>query len=304
MSTYLRAVVTTRCPMACAYCHMEGDPAVRGAEGGLPTDTLVALLRAGVQSGVRKLKLLGGEPLLRADLPAVIRAVARPDLDISVITSGTAPVANLRACVEAGLSRANMSIHGWGEAAFARRGGGAATRRRRDETLAVLLAWGRPLKLNYVYGGPGDREDLAGLLEWAAGERVVVGVLDDLGREDLGPAAIVDVLRALRGPEARSRVEPDPHSLPTLRLHWDDGLEVEVKDQHLGEHAPWTACRACPKRARCGEGIDAVRLTHTGMLRPCMDRTDLGVPLLPVLAAGGEPAVVATWRRYVGEVRA
>ena len=114
LPSYLRVVVTARCSLACSYCHMEGDPA-GGEAGGMSTSDLHALLEAACNNGIRKLKFLGGEPLLRRDLPEIIgrlRAL-HPDLDISLITGGAVPLSRLDACLEAGLTRANLSIHGW-----------------------------------------------------------------------------------------------------------------------------------------------------------------------------------------------
>ncbi len=297
---YLRVVVTARCTLACTYCHAEGDLAVDDAAGGLPRAQLVPLLAAGLANGVRKLKFLGGEPLLRKDLPDVIRDLRAlsPDLDISLITAGAVDVARLDACFAAGLSRANLSIHGWSPEAFAERTHRPHAFGLRARVLERLLAEGRFLKLNYVWRGPRDDADLAGLLAWAAGRPVVVGLLDELSL-GLGAAPLRDALARLRGPWADARPEPDPASLPTERLSWDDGLVVEVKDHRLGDIAPWKACAACPKRARCGEGIHAVRLSHTGVLRPCMDRTDLGVDLRAALSTGGAAAASEAWRAYL-----
>jgi molybdenum cofactor biosynthesis enzyme MoaA len=296
--SYLRVVVTARCSLACSYCHQEGDPA-SAVQSGLPTDELAALLATAVGGGVRKLKFLGGEPLLRADLPEQIRRLRAldPSLDISLITAGAVDPQRLRACFEAGLSRANLSIHGWGAAAFAERTGrGERARRLRDACLALLLEQGRFLKLNFVWRGPQDDEDLGALLDHVAGLPVVVGVLDDLGEASLGPAAVREALGRLRGPPAEALPEPDPHSLPTLRLRWSDGLEVEVKDHHLGELAPWKSCLSCPVRAACREGIHALRLTHEGRLRPCMDRPDIGVDLREAWRMGGATLAATSWR--------
>ncbi len=280
---YLRVIVTTACPLACTYCHAEGSRP--DGRGDLPLDELVALLDVAVARGVRKIKLLGGEPLARPDLPELIRRVARPDLDLSMITSGVARPERLDACFDAGLSRANLSIHGWTPAAFAERTPRTGGFQLRARVLDRLLARGRFLKLNYVWRGSRDDDDLAALLEDAAGLPVVVGLLDDLTL-DLGAAPLLDALTRLRGPWEEARPEPDPNSLPTLLLRWSDGLTVEVKDHRLGEVAPWRSCRSCPLRARCGEGVHALRLTHTGMLHPCMDRKDLGVDLGDALRRG------------------
>jgi hypothetical protein len=80
---------------------------------------------------------------------------------------------------------------------------------------------------------------------------------------------------------------------------WADGLRVEVKDRRLGDLAPWAACAACPRRARCREGIFALRLTHDGWLRPCMDRPDLGVPVGAVFETEGEAAAERAWVAFV-----
>ena len=300
--TYLRVIVTTACPMQCAYCHGEGD--LSTARDDLSTDDLTAVLQLAIGRGVRKLKLLGGEPLLRSDLPEVVRRVraSAPDVDLSVITSGAVPAERLDALFAAGLSRCNLSIHGFGAEAFARRSGNPKLRATRDRFLARLLEHGRPVKLNYVYGGREDEADLLALLTWAAGRPVVVNVLDDLNRPELSHRSLIYVLHRLCGAPTTTHEEPDPDSLPTLRLRWANGLEVEVKHQQLGLVAPWRACGACPQRASCREGIHAFRLDHRGELRPCLrpgQTLDLRASLLR-----GAAAADADWDRFEAEVLA
>lgn len=302
--SYLRVVVTTRCTLACSYCHMEGDPAQPGRAGGLATAEWIGLLGAALDSGARKLKFLGGEPLSRRDLPEIIAALRREDplLDLSIITSGVAPRERVADCFAAGLSRANLSVHGFLPAAFQRRGGGERTYALRQETLDLLCRLGRPLKLNYVYSSAEDEEDLVALLRFARGKPLVVNVLDDLSRSELSADALLSVLRRLLGPPSSAQREPDPHSLPTLHLRYGEDLELEIKDQRLGEHAPYGACATCPARPRCREGIFALRLTHTGVLRPCMDRPDLGAALLPALVEGGRTGAADAYRTHVAQL--
>jgi len=302
--TYLRVVATTKCPMSCTYCHMEGDPHRPGTAPALDGDTLEALLRVGVRAGLRKLKFLGGEPLVRADLPDVIREVRRvgPTVDLSVITAGVTLPGMLEAVLAAGLDRVNVSVHGFGLPAFMRRGGKLPMWHRRNEFLRQVLGTGRPLKLNYVLSGEDDVEDLAALLAEATAWPAVVNVLDDLSDPKASPARVVETLVRLRGePDERVTV-PDPDSLPTTHLLWLDGLRVEVKDSHLGAVAPYRACGPCPKRAQCREGIVALRLTHDGRLQPCMDRPDLSLDLVGALRAGGEDAAFESWTHFTENV--
>lgn len=299
---YLRVVLTARCNLSCSFCHMEGDPGVDGIRGGLPPKILVEMLLAAAEAGVGKIKFLGGEPMLRADLPSILRPVRQqfPGLDLSVITAGAIDEARLGACYEAGLSRCNVSIHGWGPEAFSARTRTTNPRLHdlRQRFLEAAVRAGRPLKLNYVYTGPDDEGDLAELLCWAAGKPLVVNVLDDLGQPHLGAASVFEAIVRLRGEPTARVVEPDPFSLPTLHLHFADGLEVEIKDQQLGAQGAYLACASCPKKSSCREGILALRLTHSGVLRPCMDREDLGVPLLPVLEQQGRPGLTGLLRRF------
>lgn len=289
--TYLRVEVTTSCPLRCTFCHAEGNGAAAPARA-LDKGQLVAGVLAAARAGVRKIKFLGGEPLVRVDLPEIVGAVRRavPDADLSMITSGVGPTTRLQALFDAGLDRANLSIHGHGLDAFKERGGSLAKLALRDANLRLLVALGRPLKLNYVYRGTHDDADLAGLLAWASDQSVVVGVLDELGDPNTGPATIVAALRRLRGDDYDVVAVPDLMSLPTTELRWRDGLRVEVKTSQLGVVAPWRACVDCPARQRCREGIFAIRLTPDGWLQPCMDRPDWRVPLHTWLVDGDAAA--------------
>lgn len=300
--TYLRVVATTACALSCPYCHGEGDWQREGGRRGLSTDILSRCLAVAAAARVRKYKFLGGEPLLRSDLPAIVGALREraPAADLSLITSGVRGVEPARAVFAAGLDRMNVSIHGWTAAALARRGGRGGAHARRQQLLDWLVERGRAVKLNYVLERGAELDDVQGLLDWAAARPVVVNLLDDLGDPAASAASIVDVVRRLRGPWDEAWEDDDPDSLPTTRMRWRDGLVVEVKTSQLGQVAPWTACATCPARTRCREGIFALRLTHDGRLQTCMDRPDLALPLASLVAAGDDlGSALAAWDAFV-----
>lgn len=289
--TYLRVVATPSCNHRCSYCHMEGDPRRTGFEGGLPLEDLRAAFEALVPAGLAKIKFVGGEPLLRPDLPELVSAARSifPAADLSVITAGGVPASAQDLAFAAGLDRMNVSIHGFGERAFVARGNRPKLLHARTSFLEALLRRGRPTKLNYVYSGPQDDDDLRELLAFAAGRGVLVNVLDDLNA-DIGPEELIARLKGWLGrPDERAR-DVDPHSLDTTRLRWRGGPWVEIKTEHLGDHAPWRDCSTCARRRLCREGIFALRLTHDGRIRPCMDRSDLDYPLVAEIQRRGVAA--------------
>ena len=289
--TYLRVVATPSCNHRCSYCHMEGDPRRKGFEGGLPLEVLRAAFEALAPVGLAKIKFVGGEPLLRRDLPELVSAARSifPAADLSVITAGGVPTSAQEHAFAAGLDRMNVSIHGFGERAFVRRGNRAGLLHARTRFLEALLRRGRPTKLNYVYSGPEEDDDLRALLAFAADRGVLVNVLDDLNA-DIGPLRLIALLEGWLGRPDECVPDRDPHSLDTTRLRWQAGPWVEIKTEHLGEHAPWRDCATCERRRSCREGIFALRLTHDGHLRPCMDRSDLGYPLVAELERRGVAA--------------
>jgi len=301
--TYLRVLAWSGCPLRCPYCHQEGDPAVGRGATVLPSDVLGTCLAAAARVGVQKFKLLGGEPLLRPDLPRVVaelRGVA-PEADLSLITSGAVDPERALVALEAGVDRVNVSIHGWTAAAFAWRGGGVRQRQHRAALLDLLARRGLHPKLNYVYTGTRDDLDLSALGLWALGRGVTLSVLDDLGDPDASPERIKATVRRLLGPWERVEPDADPDSLPATHLVYADGRRVEVKSAHLGEHAPWRMCPACPQRLRCREGTFALRLTTEGRVLPCMHRPDVALDLATP-ARRSLPEAVAALAGWLQEV--
>ncbi|MBE0467827.1 MAG: GTP 3',8-cyclase MoaA [Candidatus Desulforudis sp.] len=108
--TYLRVSLTERCNLNCFYCR-PGEGKVPERDGMLLND-LVKVIRAGARVGIRKVRLTGGEPLVRPDLAELVSALAAiPEIDdIALTTNGCLLSAQARALKEAGLKRVNISL--------------------------------------------------------------------------------------------------------------------------------------------------------------------------------------------------
>ena len=119
----LRISVTDRCNFRCRYC-MPREVFGAGFEF-LPRDQVLSfeeitrLARLFAAQGVRKLRLTGGEPLLRNDLPTLIRMLSDiPDIDIALTTNGSLLAEQARSLAAAGLKRVTVSLDSLDDAVF------------------------------------------------------------------------------------------------------------------------------------------------------------------------------------------
>jgi len=111
----LRISITQWCNLRCDYCHKEGEEITscsRGTAEEMTVDEIVRVARIAVSLGIARIKLTGGEPLMRKDLCEIVKRIAAiPGLkDVSMTTNGTMlgfQAQELRAC---GLKRVNISL--------------------------------------------------------------------------------------------------------------------------------------------------------------------------------------------------
>jgi pyrroloquinoline quinone biosynthesis protein E len=222
----LIAELTYRCPLACAYCSNPLELARHNAE--LPTEDWARVFREAAALGVLQLNLTGGEPLVRADLEALVIAARKSDLYVNLITSGIpADSERLARLQAAGLDSLQLSVqdtdpHG---AAW------IAGRQDMDAKLATAAATralGLPLTLNVVLhrGNIGRAAEFVALAERLGAARLELANTQYLGwalanRDALLPsrAAVEDARRValearerLRGKMEVLFVRPDYHA--------------------------------------------------------------------------------------------
>ncbi|MDK1386499.1 GTP 3',8-cyclase MoaA [Sinorhizobium sp. 8-89] len=108
---YLRLSVTDRCDLRCSYCIPKGFRGFSEPPTWLTFDEITRLVTVMQRRGLRHLRLTGGEPLTRKDLPALVKKLSALGLDdISMSTNGTRLAAYARELRLAGLTRLNVSL--------------------------------------------------------------------------------------------------------------------------------------------------------------------------------------------------
>src|SRR5512134_3717819 len=119
----LRISVTDRCNFRCVYCMPKEvfgpDHKFLHRDQVLTFEEITRLARIFVGHGVRKIRLTGGEPLVRRDLPLLVRMLAEiPDLDLTLTTNGALLPKQARALKDAGLKRVTVSLDSLDDAVF------------------------------------------------------------------------------------------------------------------------------------------------------------------------------------------
>ncbi|HVO63674.1 MAG TPA: GTP 3',8-cyclase MoaA [Terriglobales bacterium] len=167
----LRISVTDRCNFRCRYCMPEGGVPKVARQDLLSLEELASLARWLVpRVGIKRIKLTGGEPLVRRGLEALIRelAILTGITDLSMTTNGSCLAKHAPALKTAGLKRVNVSLDTLNTDRFREltRGG------RLEDTLAGIAAGVAaglvPLKLNSVLRHSSWQEDVPALLDYAA----------------------------------------------------------------------------------------------------------------------------------------
>lgn len=290
----LRVSVTEKCSLRCTYCMpAEGLPAIprRDLLTAEETGRLVGL--AVRRLGITDVRFTGGEPLVRKDLPEILRAsraAARPDepdLRCAMTTNGIGLDRRLDELVDAGLGRVNVSLDTVDRAAFAR-----LTRRDRlPDVLAgvrAAVAAGLPVKLNAVLlpetlAGAGDL--LAFALDHGLALRFIEQMPLDADRTwDRSHLLTADDLLAELGRRfALTPVgRPDDPSAPAEEWQVDGGPAT------VGVIASVT-------RSFCG-ACDRTRLTAEGTVRSCLFG-DQETDLRALLRSGADDDALAdAWR--------
>ena len=107
---YLRISLTDNCNFRCFYCMPEEEYDFTPASRLMQPDEIVALAKIFVAQGVKKIRLTGGEPLVRKDAAAIILALGKLPVELVITTNGTRIAEMLPVLKEAGIKTVNISL--------------------------------------------------------------------------------------------------------------------------------------------------------------------------------------------------
>ena len=261
--SYLRLSVTDRCDLRCAYCMPERMTFLPKAEV-LSLEELHRMALGFIARGVSKIRLTGGEPLVRRDMIELVQAIGRKLGDgleeLTLTTNGTQLAAHAEALFAAGVRRVNVSLDTLGRDQFAKLA-------RRDmlgqvlEGIDAALSAGLKVKINTVALKGINEAEIPELIAWAHGQGFEMTLIEvmPLGEVEqdrfdhyLPLTAIRDVL------DQRWTLTADDHRSGGPARY----VTVAETGGRLGLITPLTN-NFC-------DGCNRIRVTATGQLYACL----------------------------------
>ena len=273
--TYLRLSVTDRCDLRCAYCMPERQTFLPRSEV-LSLEELHQLALGFIARGVTKIRLTGGEPLVRRDMLELVRALGRKLGDgleeLTLTTNATQLARVAEDLAAAGVRRINVSLDTLDRAKFA-----ALTRRdslpQVFEGIAAARAAGLAVKLNTVALKGVNEAEIPELMRWAHRQGMELTLIEVM------PLGAVDGDRIdhyLPLSTVRAALDADYTLSPSAHRSGGPARYVDVAETggRLGFITPLTNnfCADCNR----------VRVTATGQLYACLggtEQTDLRAAL-------------------------
>jgi cyclic pyranopterin phosphate synthase len=274
--TYLRVSVTDRCDFRCHYCMSEDMTFLPKSEV-LSLEELDRLCSAFIRKGVRKLRLTGGEPLVRGGIIDLIRNLSRHlntgALDeLTLTTNGSQLAKHAETLAECGIRRINVSLDTLDPEKFRNitRWGNF------DKVIAGIdaaLAAGLKIKINTVAVNGFNDSEFDDLIAWCGAKGTDLTLIETMPLGDIGGVRADQYLPLS---EVRERLAKNWTLIDSDYRSGGPARYVTVKQtgQRLGFITPMTHnfCESCNR----------VRLTCTGRLYMCLgqdDQADLRAPL-------------------------
>lgn len=256
---YLRISVTKQCNFRCQYCMPDTPENFSDNDSLIPLDQMLEFLKIAIDEGIKKIRITGGEPLLRQGLPDFIAKIHSyaPSVELALTTNGFLLKKYAKSLKEAGLNRLNVSLDSL-------QASKVVLISKRDVLAQVLEGiqeaqeLGFPLKINMVpLKGINDDEIIA-LLEYAMQRNITIRYIEFMENnhansnlKGLSEAEILKIIAMKYSPEP---IEKDRLG-PSKSYRLENGKTFGIIAPHNDDF-----CKSCNR----------IRLTSDGAICPCL----------------------------------
>lgn len=266
----LRVSLTDRCNFRCFYCLPHGEPPIAPKEQMLSYEEIEYVCEIFVSLGIEKLRLTGGEPMLRRDIETIIEKLSRFKsrglIDLALTTNGYFLPERARALKAAGLDRVTISLDSLKGDVFKRMTGVDVLDKVLAGIAAAKSAGLEPIKINAVIVRGHNETEVADFAAFAREHDVKMRFIEFMPLDSGHEWAREDVFS---GKEIRESIN---ERFPLVKVAGDRGSETSARYRfadgapgEIGIIAPVTEpfCGACSR----------IRLTADGQIRTCLFST-------------------------------
>jgi cyclic pyranopterin phosphate synthase len=266
----LRVSLTDRCNFRCFYCLPHGEPPIAPKEQMLSYEEIEYVCEIFVALGIEKIRLTGGEPMLRRDIETIIRKLARFKSaglhDLALTTNGYYLPERAQSMKDAGLDRVTISLDSLKRDVFKRMTGVDVLDKVLAGIAAAKEAQLEPIKINAVIVRGHNEDEVADFAAFAREYNVKMRFIEFMPLDSGHEWSRKDVVS---GKEIRDRIS---ESFPLARVDAARGSETSSRYRfadgapgEIGIIAPVTEpfCGACSR----------IRLTADGQIRTCLFST-------------------------------
>lgn len=273
----LRIAVTRCCNLQCQFCHMEGEEKPVGTfSPEMTASEIVRIVKVAVGLGVSRVKLTGGEPLVRKDILEIVKEIAaiRGLADLSMTTNGTLLASLAGELRASGLKRVNISLPTLGADTYNKLTGGNVEDVL-DGIKAAVATGFHPVKLNLLILKCVNDYDFQEMLDFSRKTGTILQLIE-LEPLNISDDYYVANHRSLEEYEGMLRqkavkIEVRPHMQNRQIYHLPD---VRVEVIHPIENTEF--CSHCTR----------MRVTSDGKLKPCLMKNDNLVDILTPMRKG------------------
>jgi len=272
---YLRISVTDRCNLRCVYCMPEEGVSLMAHADILSYEEIYKVVGAAAEMGIDKVRLTGGEPLVRAGVPELVRLIAGIDTinDIALTTNGILLSSYAAELKDAGLHRVNISLDTLKPDRFRRITRCGELQNTLEGIEAAHAAGLDPVKINMVVMAGINDDEIPDFAGKTVNEGWHVRFIEHMPVTDEAPLSprLVSVSKIRRAIESLGKLEPcqvKAGNGPARYFRLPDATGTIGFITPITEHF----CYQCNR----------LRLTADGKLRPCLlseEEIDIKEPL-------------------------
>ena len=254
---YLRVSVTSRCNFRCLYCMPTTPFSWEPKENLLSYEDMFKFIKIAIDNGITKIRLTGGEPLLRKDLDKFIKMIAEyKDIDLALTTNGYFLKGYSKLLKDAGLKRINISLDSLNKETYKK----IAQKDVFDNVIEGIneaINVGLKVKLNSVILKGINDNEIEKLYEWAKQKNITIRFIEYMENHtadnDIKGISSEEVLNILSKNHTFKELERD--NSPALYYEDEDGYIFGLIAPHDDSF-----CKNCNR----------IRLTAEGYLIPCL----------------------------------